>query len=257
MAKAAEEFLDYAEPYRKYGEKIQLKIDHSLRVMDLCRNLAESLGLDGRETELAAVCGLLHDIGRFEQYRRYQTYNDLRSVDHGDLGAEVLGGDRLIERFSENGRGTILQAVRYHNKYRVPDTLGEKSRRFAGITRDADKIDIFFLSAEGELVTPTKGSAMSYPVYRSLLDHKRIRKQDAGTKADEIAVRLGFVFDLNCKRSFEIIDENDYIHRMIAVQTEETPNAGLKKQLEELGEYIGRYVKERAAGPVTEPVYKQ
>ena len=238
MAEAIKEFLDYTDPYKKYGEEIYLKIEHSLRVRDLCAELAGSLDLGERDTELASVCGLLHDIGRFEQWRRYQTFNDMRSADHGDLGAEILKKDGLIDRFTETGRGTVLQAVKNHNKFRVPDTLGEKSRKFAGITRDADKIDILYLYSIGELISHTKDSAMSYPVYRALLDKKRIRKQDTQTKADEIAIRLGFVFDLNCPGSFEIIKENGYYDRMIDLQIEETSNAGLKKQLEDLRGYI-------------------
>ena len=36
------------------------------------------------------VIGLLHDIGRFEQEAQYHTFNDFKSMDHGDYGAEYL-----------------------------------------------------------------------------------------------------------------------------------------------------------------------
>ena len=30
---------------------------------------------------------------RFEQYKKYETFKDLESIDHGDLGAEILEND--------------------------------------------------------------------------------------------------------------------------------------------------------------------
>ena len=247
MTKAEKAFRNYTDPYLVYGDKILLKIGHTLRVRDLCVEIAENLGLDDADTELSAVCGLLHDIGRFEQWRRYGTYNDLRSVDHGDLGAELLKSGGLLDTFSETGHDTILNVVRYHNKYQVPDGLSARDRQFTDISRDADKIDILDLFVKGGLVNNTRNTAMSGPVYQTLLDHRTIRKQDTSTKADGIAVCLAFVFDLNCRRSFEIIRETGCIDRLIDLQLEETANAVLKEQLKHSREQIGRYIDEHTA----------
>ena len=43
---------------------------------------------------------MLHDIGRFEQIKRYGTFNDSKSVDHGEFGADLLFKEqRLIEDY--------------------------------------------------------------------------------------------------------------------------------------------------------------
>ena len=62
-------------------------------------------------------------------------------MDHGDLGAEFLREHDRIRIFAETDHDTILHAVEYHNKYRLPDTLSDRDRRFADITRDADKLE--------------------------------------------------------------------------------------------------------------------
>ena len=242
MSDALKEFLNYTESYKQYGEKVLLKIRHTVRVRDLCIEISDSLGLSGDDTALAAACGLLHDIGRFEQWKQYQTFNDQRSVDHGALGAEVLCADGLIGRFSETDHGTILNAVKYHNRFMLPDALNARDRLFAGIVRDADKIDILRLYVTGGLVCRTKGTAMSDPVLGALSECRAIQRESLNTKADEIAIRLGFVFGLNHRRSFEIVRENDYIGRMIDVQLSETANETLKAQLEALKPRIRRYV---------------
>lgn len=240
-------FLQYVDPYRRYGEKIRLKIDHSLRVRDLCAELSAGIGLSADMTALTAVCGLCHDIGRFEQWSRYGTFDDSRSVDHGDLGAEILSRGELIRAFSAADRNTIVKTARYHNKYRIPGTLSEKNARIAKIIRDADKADILFLYASGELMKSSRNTAMSDDVYRALLAGTGIRSRDIRTKADRIAVYLAFVFDLNYPKSYELVKERGYIDKMIDLQLSEAENAGLIGQLRYLREYLNGYLAEKTA----------
>lgn len=245
MTEAEMRFLRFAEPYRAYGDKIRMKIDHSLRVRDLCLDVAGSAGFDAGEADLAAVCGLVHDIGRFEQWRIYGTYNDSRSADHGDLGAEFLREGDRIRFFSGTDHDTILCAVRYHNKFRVPETLRERDRRFVLLVRDADKLDILHSFASGELNVRSRNTAMSEPVFRTVLEGRGIRKEELGTKADEIAIRLAFVYDLHFRRSFELLRERDPIGGMIRRFAAETENGSLKEQLDALNARIREYLEEK------------
>ena len=246
MLSAERAFINYSNPYKRYGENIQLKIDHTLRVKALCADLAEKTGANQQDTKLAGICGLLHDIGRFEQWKRYHTYDDAKSTDHGDLGAEILAEDNLIGQFSESDHPLILNAVRYHNKYEVPAGLCERDRYFANLTRDADKIDILFLYASRRLTKSSGGSVLSDPVYHALLDHKGIRKQDVRTKADRVALYLALVFGLNFRRSFEIIRQNDYINKAIDIQLDEAANEAFREQLETARTHLNRYLAEKS-----------
>ena len=245
MSAAEKAFLAYTEPYLAYGEKIRLKIDHTLRVRDLCEEIAESLGLDAQDRELASFCGLMHDIGRFEQWKRYGTYTDSRSVDHGDLGADLLEAGE-VSCFSCDEPETVIKTVRYHNKFELPQTLSERERLFAGIVRDADKIDILYLSSAGELTVRTHGSAISPGVMGSLKEYRPIRKEEVRTKADSIAVRLAFPFDMNTGKALEILRGKGYLHGMISVQLEEAESGELKDQLMELEGLLRQYLEDRA-----------
>ena len=245
MTTAEEQFIQYTEPYKAYGDKILLKIDHTLRVRDLCADLAGSTGAGPEDIETASVCGLLHDVGRFEQWKRYGTYNDSRSVDHGDLGAELLQENDWIRTFTERDHGTILKAVKYHNKYQVPDDLSDREKYFANVTRDADKLDILYSFAVGELTSRTGNTAMSGDVFRALLEKRGIRNREIVTRADVLAIRLAFVYDLHFKRSFEILKENDSVNRMISRFQEESGNEALKSQLEVMRENIRSCLEEK------------
>lgn len=145
---AREVFLRYAEQYDMQNILIRHKVEHTLRVADLCDRYARVLRMSDEDADFAWFLGLLHDIGRFEQVRRYGTFVDSQSVDHAELSGDILFQEGLIDRFPKEGLPegwqTIAEtAVRLHNKLMLPETLYSQTRRLAEILRDADKTDIF------------------------------------------------------------------------------------------------------------------
>ena len=141
--KAKQEFIKYTENYDINKEHIERKQGHSLRVMQISKQIAEGLKLSQEEIGLAMLIGLLHDVARFEQYTRYHTFRDIDSIDHGNLGAEIL--EHEIRKYIDTDQydNIIIKAVKNHNKYKVEEKLTETEELFAKIIRDADKIDIF------------------------------------------------------------------------------------------------------------------
>ena len=96
QAKAA--FEDYVSHYALNDERVKLKVDHTYRVAELCERIAKEISCTQEEMELVWLIGLLHDFGRFEQLRRYDTFMDAKSVDHGQLGVELLFKEGYIRR---------------------------------------------------------------------------------------------------------------------------------------------------------------
>lgn len=143
-------FEGYVSAYDLDDERVALKIEHSYKVASLCEEIAANAGMAAEDVDLAWLCGLLHDIGRFEQLRRFGTFNDTCSVRHAQLGVDVLCGrdggisDGRMERFSvpEDEAGLVLQAVGLHGDLSLPVDLDPRVRVFCELLRDADKVDI-------------------------------------------------------------------------------------------------------------------
>lgn len=51
----------------------------------MCERIAKAAGMCAYDVELAWLSGMLHDVGRFEQIKRYNTFSDADSVDHANL----------------------------------------------------------------------------------------------------------------------------------------------------------------------------
>ena len=244
MDKAIEEFKSYTNNYLDYGEMITLKINHTLRVVDICERIAKSLNLTEEEITIAKIIGLLHDIARFEQWKNYNTFSDLKSIDHGDYGVEILKNDNFIRKFIEDDSydDTILNSVKYHNKYEIPKDFDEKTTLFAKIIRDADKIDILYLFVKGELEVKLDSDTINQSIYETLLNKKTINRKDLKTNTDRIAVYLGFIFDINFKESYKCLNEKKYIDDFINLYEKKTNSSKLKEQLEEARKIINNYI---------------
>ena len=243
---AVAEFINYTNNYVELSDNCTLKIDHTFRVMAICEEIAKSLNLSTEEIELAKLCGLLHDIGRFEQWKNYQTFNDLNSVDHALLGINVLTNDNYIDKyiFDDKYKETVLNSIFFHNKYRVDGNIDEKDKLFCKIVRDADKIDILYLYTIGHIKIETDNEKFSDKVYNGLLKKEDIDRNSRKTKADYLAVSLGFIFDINFKKSFEILKEKGYIHKEIELAKSKNSNAEFLKQIDDIEKVINDYMKE-------------
>lgn len=170
-------FQEYTDRYDSTNPKIKLKIDHTYRVANLCEQIAQSLELSAAEVDLAWLSGMLHDVGRFEQLRRYNTFSDAQSIDHARFAVELLYDEGLITDYvpeisttelvadartwrsmggvneSHTSQSedmplsdisqTLRIAIGEHSAYRIQKGLDERTRMFCQILRDADKVDIF------------------------------------------------------------------------------------------------------------------
>ena len=100
-----EKFVAYANSFLTEDEDhnyhIILKREHTLRVARLCDKIIESEEAVTGQDSLPYLAGLFHDIGRFEQFKQYQSFHDATTVDHGLLGKQILESEALLEGLSD------------------------------------------------------------------------------------------------------------------------------------------------------------
>ena len=63
---------------------------------------------------------LIHDIGRFTQFIKYKTYDDLLSENHALLSAKIIEKENILSNYNEEEQKLILKAVSLHNKKDLP-----------------------------------------------------------------------------------------------------------------------------------------
>lgn len=247
IEKAKLEFDNYTKKYDMEDETINRKYYHTYRVMDISGEIAKSLNLSEKDVELAKLIGLLHDIARFEQYKKFQTFSDLKSIDHGDFGVEILKKDSFIRKFVETNQydNIILKAVKNHNKFKIEDGLNEKELLFSKIVRDADKLDIYFeiltmFYKTPEDLDPVENGVISDEHMEKILKNEDIERKMNQNKIDSLILLLCFVFDYNFKYSFEIMYKKDYINKII--NRFDFKNPDTKEKMEKIREILNNYI---------------
>lgn len=195
-----EAFNEYVSNYDLNNIDIKSKYDHSLRVMELSKKYATLLGFSDEDIELATLIGLLHDIGRFEQLRVYNTYNDLRTIDHADYSVIQLFDKGLIKKFTnkEEWYPIIYHAIKYHNKPELKLTNNERINMHSKLIRDADKVDIIYLlGVLGELNQKCDKDLITPSVLETFKNYKFIARKDTKNRNDRILIQFAFAFDIN------------------------------------------------------------
>ena len=89
LSHAVRKFEEYLDHYDRDDDKIRLKITHTYGVVEYSRKIALRLGLPEEDVELAQIIGLLHDIGRFEQIKRFDSFEPA-TMDHAEFGVRIL-----------------------------------------------------------------------------------------------------------------------------------------------------------------------
>jgi putative nucleotidyltransferase with HDIG domain len=245
-------FSQYTNQYTSlnstYKEAYKLKIRHSAKVSLISADIGRSLNLNNEDIALAETIGLFHDIGRFEQFRRYKTFLDNKSENHADLGVKVLHDGHILNHLDNDIREIIEKAISYHNRLKIPDEESPRVVLFSKLIRDADKLDIFDLvstyyngngrSAVIELDLPDE-PGYSSEMLSDLFNDELVNMKKMRTLNDFKLLQLGWIYDLNFPITEKIIKERQYleaIRRSLPVSKE------IDKLMVHLNEYLGRQV---------------
>ena len=136
----------YVDAYReadgKLPDMMQLKLVHTMGVVAAAKRIAKEEGFDSVAAVAAEAAALLHDTGRYEQLKRYNTFRDSDSVDHAVFSHDIVKERGWLDDWPE--RDAILTAVLVHNRREIPSaTMDELTLTCSRTVRDADKLDIF------------------------------------------------------------------------------------------------------------------
>lgn len=220
-------FENYAAAFRVHGQLPQMsemKRKHCYRVEALGKRLVGELGWDADSALVGVAAALLHDTGRFSQYRDYGTLYDAGSVDHGERGYQELLREFPHDLTDADARGAILEAVRRHNKKDLGDGVAPEFLPVCKLVRDADKLDVFKLVQEhiddGKVGSLLPRHAIDAPLSDEVLDeveaHGRSSYKNVKSLADFLFLQITWLLDINFAPSMRIIEEDGVVEKIIS-----------------------------------------
>lgn len=253
IEKAREAFNEYLNEFDATNDKIRLKIVHTENVVKSAKEIAFRMGLSVEDSELAELIALLHDIGRFEQLRQFNSFEETAMMEHAAYGVQLLFGERhMIRRFisDESFDDIIYTAIARHSDYAIGDIKDERTLMHAKLIRDADKLDNCRVKLEDSMETIIDIDEISLgeqfisdKIWESCLKRKPIVSAQRVTKMDYWVSYVGYFFDINFPETFTIINAEHYVERIIDRVNYRNPDTANK--MAQLKQIVLDYMEEK------------
>ncbi|MFA6186178.1 MAG: HD domain-containing protein [Phycisphaerae bacterium] len=243
-------FYDYVATFyigqTLHDDNIRLKECHTRRVCGDILMLADKLGLNEHQKLIAQTTGLFHDVGRFEQYKRFNSYNDVGTTNHALLGLEIMAENKILDCLNPHEKNLIESAVRLHGEKDLPKNLDKETEFFAKLIRDFDKLDIYFVIVERlddmkknpEKYMTTLGYPMrndcSPEIVRAVLENRTIDYKDFKSINDMFIGIIGWLSDINFVPVLAEIKNRGHIKKIVKFLPDTDDIRNIEKHAENL-----------------------
>ena len=227
------EFREFVKGFDMNQKKISLKFEHTFEVVKITEKICKLKNLNEEDTALAKAIAYFHDLGRFIQVQRIDSFKD-SILDHAVLGVELLFDNNYIEKFNIDKKyyRIIEKAIINHNSLYIEDGLTEREEFFSKLIRDADKIDI--LRVNIKYMPPEFIEKPSVRVFDDFKNNNIIKKDSCNSRSDKILLILAFIYDINFKESYIVLNELNYYQEFIAVTKISKETEEIFKEVKEI-----------------------
>ena len=181
---------------------MQLKLVHTRKVVEAACAIAKGEGFDAPTARACEAAALLHDTGRYEQLRVYNTFRDSDSVDHAVFSHDIVKEKGWLDGWED--KGAILAAVLYHNRREIPEGLDPLTLACSRTVRDADKLDIFRVLEDQIATTDWRHDAKAFwnlpttaapnpVVAEAIREGRPVDYQNIKSLADFVLIQVGWM----------------------------------------------------------------
>ena len=181
---------------------MQLKLVHTRKVVEAACAIAKGEGFDAPTARACEAAALLHDTGRYEQLRVYNTFRDSDSVDHAVFSHDIVKEKGWLDGWQD--KDAILAAVLYHNRREIPEGLDPLTLACSRTVRDADKLDIFRVLEDQIATTDWRHDAKAFwnlpttaapnpVVAEAIREGRPVDYQNIKSLADFVLIQVGWM----------------------------------------------------------------
>ncbi len=209
-------FEEYIKKYDMNNNVTKAKYFHSLKSMDMARIIASSLNIfSEEEIVIMELIALFHEIGSFEN--KMHNYLDYEEADTSMKSIEILFDEGLVRKITPETKydNIIKLGIFCHNKEGLPQGIDEKTIHICNIMKDIHKLEQIRRVMNYPYIDNRINSYPSALVYNDFKTFKCIDAKMSDNNADNILIALSNMFNINYDISYGILEENDYIGKII------------------------------------------
>lgn len=210
---------------------LELKRKHTIRVWKASKFIVQKENISNEQKEISEIIAILHDIGRFEQFKRTGRYIDKERFNHAKVGANMLEKG-LIEYFLPETRKfdkIIIKAIKMHNVLDLPSELEGAEAFQCELIRDADRIDIFYsctCEEQFDIVFARKRESiikdLNPEIILAMKKRKPVNLDLVRNSIDMLALRIALLSQFKFKEGLIYIKQKGYLDKMFSLFKKKT-----------------------------------
>lgn len=237
-------FEQYVRKYDMNNINIKSKYFHSLKVMEIAKDLATQLGIFSEEE--IAVCeliGLVHEIGSFSKTPNYHIDEEIE--DAGEKAINILFNTGLLREITKDKDydDIIKIALKSYDKDGFASDIDNKTKHICAIIKDAHNLDSFRLFVNYPYVDTRINSFPSSLVYEKFKTFKIVSPNIADSSSDTVLVVLSKMYAFNYKYSYYLLKQNNYIEKLFDSLTFE--NKEIEAFYKQISIVLNNYINKR------------
>lgn len=255
---ALKAFQAYVMGYDQEDEMVQTKIAHTYRVCSYCDEITRHLGLSKEEIDLVWLGALLHDVGRFNQIKKFHTFDDSKSMDHAKESEYYIFGQGNIINFIGEENYKVLEdkllavkdAILFHSAYILPRYMQGQTLLFAKILRDADKLDILnIINSLSSIEKENKGikakidqEDISELVMEDFRQKRAVNRKNRTYPLDFYVGHISLILELEFPISYQILQRDINLENLFDFPIKEERT---KEKVAEIKTIIMQHIEEK------------
>lgn len=241
-------FNQYVNKFDMNKGNVKAIYFHSLKMMDLCKDIASNLGIfNEEEIIVCGLIGLFHDVGMLSNKNKLCILTD-QSVDYSKKSVEIIfDSDKLIREITSDTKydDVIKISIYCQNKNGLPNGLNDKMLHFCKVLKDAHTIDNFRMVINYSYLDMHIDNFPNSLVYNSFKQYHVISNKVSDNDADNILEILSLIFGVNYHYSYVLLKQEECVDKLIG--SLKIGNKAIKKFFNQIGTVLNMYIDRKIA----------
>lgn len=242
-------FEQYIKKFDMNKGNVKSMYFHSLKMMELCKDIASNLGIFSEEEII--VCGLIglfHDIGSFSnKFKNCFSLED--NTDRSKESIDILfEKDKLMRKITEDSKydDVIKIAIYCQNKNGLPQGFDTKVLHFCMVVKDAHVIENFRMVTNYPYMDMYIDNFPNDLVYNDFKQYRVINSKVSDNDADKILEVMSLIFGVHYSYSYSLLKEESCVNKLVAAL--HISNKSISKFFYQIGTVLNVYIERKIGG---------
>lgn len=242
-------FEQYIKKFDMNKGNVKAMYFHSIKMMELCKEIASSLGkFTEEEIIVCGLIGLFHDIGMFSnKFKNCLTIED--NTDKSKESIEILfEKDKLLRSITDDKKydDIIKIAIYCQNKNGLPKGFDSKVLYFCMVVKDAHVIENFRMVTNYPYMDMHIDNFPNDLVYNEFKNYRVISSKVSDNDADKILEVMSYVFGVHFPYSYRLLKEEACVNKLINAL--KISNKSISKFFYQIGSVLNVYIERKIGG---------